>query len=77
MQGAAAVMASIYRQRAALYRNRDLSLALQLDPAHMSRARLQGSGGPPRAGASRLQTRARTESRATKKPTQALVRLKN
>jgi len=57
-QGAAAVLASIYRQRAALYQQRanadgavaDLSIAAQLDPTHAGlivteRARVQEAAG--------------------------------
>ena len=89
MQGAAAVMASIYRQRAALYQQRanidgavaDLSLALQLDPAHMlpilaERARLQEAAGRREQALADFR-RALELNPRYEEARQALVRLKN
>ena len=88
-QGAAAVIASIYRQRAALYQQRanidgaiaDLSLALQLDPAHTlpilaERARLQEAAGRREQALADFK-RALELNPRYEEARQALVRLKN
>ena len=88
IQGAAAVMASIYRQRANLYQQRanidgaiaDLSYALQLDPAHalaviVERARVQEAAGRREQAAADFK-RALELNPRFEEARQALVRLK-